>query len=320
MTAPAAPDPGPAGDAPSVDAPPADAPPADAHLALARFEAERRRLFAIAYRMLGSALDAEDVLQDAYLRWQAVPQREVGHPGAYLVRLVTRLCLDALRSAHARRVEYVGPWLPEPLIVENDLVSEPTGPELQELAEELSLAFLVLLERLAPVERAVFLLRESFGFDYREIARVVGKSAEHCRQIDRRARQRLADGGRARPVDRAAHRALVERFLHATRDGDVDGLLALLADDAVTYADGGGKVTSARRPIVGATRVARFLAGVVGKAPPGTEIRLGRVNGEPGLLTYVGGRLYNVAALYAEAGRISRIFIVANPDKLRATS
>ena len=284
--------------------------------ALAAFEGERARLFGIAYRMLGSVREAEDVLQDAYVRWHRVDHAAVENPAAYLVRLVTRLCIDTLKSARSRRLEYVGPWLPEPLVEDpvNDLTHDAAA--LQELADDLSTAFLLMLERLTPVERAVFLLRESFGFSYAEIGEVVGKSEQNCRQIERRARQHLASGGRPQPVDAAAHDRLVTRFLLATREGDVDGLLQLLAADAVAYSDGGGKVTAARRPVIGPMNVARLFTGLARKAPPDTTFRLAQVNGRTGLLTYVGGRLFNVISFYAEGDAIQRIFITLNPDKL----
>ena len=300
---------------------PPDESPSDAGSALARFEAERRRLFVIAYRLLGSVSDAEDVLQDAYIKWQAQRHDTIGNPGAWLATVVTRLALDALDRAHRRRVEYVGPWLPEPMIQETDAMPHAERPdEVQELGEELSLAFLVMLERLSPAERAVFVLRESFDFDYREIARILGKSEENCRQIDRRARRHLAGGARVRAGDPGEHRELVERFLRATRDGDVDGLLAVLAKDVVSYADGGGKVFAAKIPVEGAERVARYLAGLRAKAPPGVSLRIGRVNGEPAILTYVDGVLHNVIALYVEDGAIRRLFIVVNPDKLHVVA
>jgi RNA polymerase sigma-70 factor (ECF subfamily) len=284
--------------------------------ALAAFEAERRALFGIAYRMLGSVHEAEDALQEACIRWLAADRAAVERPAAYLVRLVTRLCIDQLRSAHARRVEYVGPWLPEPL-VENAMDRLTHDPaEHQALADDLSQAFLVLLERLNPLERAVFLLHQSFGYSYRDIAGVVGKTEENCRQIERRARARLEHGGRLRPVDPAAHETLLARFLGATREGDVDGLLALLSDDVVSYSDGGGKVFAARRPVAGAAMVARFLTGLVAKAPPGLHFRIAPVNGQPGILTFVGDALRNVITVHVEDGRIRRIFIVVNPDKL----
>jgi RNA polymerase sigma-70 factor (ECF subfamily) len=284
--------------------------------ALAAFEAERGTLFGIAYRMLGSVHEAEDVLQDAYLRWQGADRAGVERPAAYLVRLVTRLCIDVLRSARARRMEYVGPWLPEPLVEANvDDLSYDAAAH-QGLADDLSQAFLLMLERLTPTERAVFLLKESLGFSYRDIAPVVGKTEENCRQIDRRAHQRLAEGGRVRPTEAAVHDRLLRSFLRATREGDVDGLLAVLAADVVSYSDGGGKVTAARRPVEGASNVARFFVGLVSKAPPGTELRIARVNGRPGVLTYVGGVLHNVLTVYVEDDRIRRIFVVVNPDKL----
>jgi RNA polymerase sigma-70 factor (ECF subfamily) len=284
--------------------------------ALAAFEAERGTLFGIAYRMLGSVHEAEDVLQDAFLRWQGADRAAVERPAAFLVRTVTRLCIDVLRSARVRRLEYVGPWLPEPLVEANvdDLGFDAAAH--QGLADDLSQAFLLMLERLSPTERAVFLLKESFGFAYRDIAPVVGKTEENCRQIDRRARQRLAEGGRVRPAEPGVHERLLRSFLRATREGDVDGLLAVLADDVVTYSDGGGKVTAARRPVEGASNVARFVLGIASKAPPGTELRIARVNGQPGALLFVGGRLFNVISIHVEDGRIRRIFVVLNPDKL----
>ena len=289
------------------------------HPALAAFEGERGRLFGIAYRMLGSVREAEDVLQDAWIRWQGVDHGAVENPPAFLVRLVTRLCIDTLKAARTRRLEYVGPWLPEPL-VEATVEGTANGPaEMVELADTLSTAFLLMLERLSPVERAVFLLRESFDFGYREIAGVVGKTEENCRQIDRRARRRLAEGGRARPADPAEHDRLLAGFLRATREGDLDGLVQLLSEDAVAYSDGGGKATAARNPILGARNVARFFLGLATKAAAlglTPEFRLARVNGRTGVLVYVGGALHSVITLYAEEGRIRRLFTVVNPDKL----
>jgi RNA polymerase sigma-70 factor (ECF subfamily) len=178
------------------------------------------------------------------------------------------------------------------------------------------MAFLVMLERLNPVERAVFLLRESFDFSHREVADVIGRSEANCRQIERRARERLAGPVRARVTNPEVHERLTEGFLRAVRGGDVDGLLRLLAEDVVSYSDGGGKVSAARRPVIGADRVARFWLGLAAKAPPGVEFRIALVNGRAGILTHIDGQLYNVIALYPEDGRIRRIFVVVNPDKL----
>ncbi|HEU0079150.1 MAG TPA: RNA polymerase sigma-70 factor [Longimicrobiaceae bacterium] len=279
---------------------------------LVSFEQERGRLFGIAYRMLGSVSEAEDVVQDAYLRWHGVDHAAVAHPGAYLAQLVTRLCLDALKSAHARRVEYYGVWLPEPLVGAED--DDPAA--MHELAEDLSLAFLLMLERLSPVERAVFLLRESFGFSHREVAEVVGKSEENCRQIERRARQRLADAKRPAAADPAEHDRLLGRFLTAVRDGDMEGLLEVLAEDAVAYSDGGGRVLAAPNPIRGADRVARFFLGITSKGAAVWEPLLVPVNGRTGMVGLVEGHPHGVLSIQVEDGRIRSVFLVVNPDKL----
>jgi RNA polymerase sigma-70 factor (ECF subfamily) len=284
----------------------------DSPAALAAFQRERGRLFGIAYRMLGSVREAEDVLQDAYLRWHGVDHAAVTHPPAYLAQLVTRLCLDALRSAHARRVEYYGVWLPEPLVGAAD--DDPAA--LHELAEDLSLAFLLMLERLTPVERAVFLLRESFGFSHREVAEVVGKSEDNCRQIERRARRHLADARRPAAADPAEHDRLLGRFLTAVRDGDLEGLLEVLAEDAVAYSDGGGRVLAAPNPIYGADKVARFFLGITRKGGVEWEPRLVPVNGRTGMVGLVEGHPHGVLSVQVEDGRIRSVFLVVNPDKL----
>jgi RNA polymerase sigma-70 factor, ECF subfamily len=280
---------------------------------LAAFERERGRLFGIAYRMLGSVSEAEDVLQDAWLRWHGVEHGTVENPSAYLVRLVTRLCIDTLGAARNRLTEYVGPWLPEPLVK----TEEREGPAaLQELADDLSTAFLLMLERLTPVERAVFLLRESFDFSYREIAEIVGKSEENCRQIDHRARKRLAEGRRPAKADPAERDRLLGGFMAALKEGDLDGMVKLLARDATLYSDGGGKVRAALKPVPGGESVARFLLNIWRQAPPGWEMRTAQVNSRPGLLNLVGGHLFSVVSFEVEEGLIREIYIVLNPDKL----
>ncbi len=280
------------------------------------FEAERPRLFAIAYRMLGTVGDAEDVVSEAALRWLRADRAEVANPGAYLARTTVNLAMDVARSARRRREEYVGPWLPEPLVeAAGDVLSED-AEGMQARGDDLSIAFLLLLERLSPVERAVFLLRESFDFSYREIAVVVGKTETHCRQIDRRARLRLAEEGRPRPSDPAEHDRLLGRFLLATREGDVQGLVDVLAADVVSYSDSGGKVSSARNPVRGADHVARFFAGLGRKAPPDASFRIVRVNGRTGIATFVGGVLFNLLTVQVADGRISHVFVIVNPDKL----
>jgi RNA polymerase sigma-70 factor (ECF subfamily) len=278
---------------------------------LAAFQGERGRLFGIAYRMLGSVSEAEDVLQDAWLRWQAVDTATVENPSAFLMRTVSRLCIDTLGAARNRLTDYVGPWLPEPLIQTED---HPESIRMME--DDVSTAFLLLLERLNPVERAVFLLRESFDLSYREIAEAIGKSEASCRQIDRRARQRLDREGRPGQADPEEHDRLLFGFLQASREGNMQGMIDLLARDAVCYSDGGGKVHAAKVPVKSSERVAKFIQGLQTKAPRPFEIRLGPVNGRTAMLTYSEGRLVNVATFHIEGGLIREIFIQANPDKL----
>jgi RNA polymerase sigma-70 factor, ECF subfamily len=278
------------------------------------FKRHRPLLFSIAYRMLGSVADAEDVVQEAYLRWQEAPETEVRSPKSYLSAVVTRLSIDRLRSARARREEYVGPWLPEPLISER---AEDTG-DPAELNEYLSMAFLVLLESLNPVERAVFLLREVFDYDYEEISRIVGKGEDNCRQIARRARQSVA--ARRPRFERSPEEEerLTRRFLETCTSGDMEGLVSLLSEDVTLWSDGGGKVAAAPYPIYGPERVARFLLGVLRTVPPGFSARPVRVNGGPGVAGYVDGRPTGVVALDVADGRLCGVRIVVNPEKLQA--
>jgi RNA polymerase sigma-70 factor (ECF subfamily) len=236
--------------------------------------------------MLGSVLDAEDVVQEAYLRWQRALQAELRSPRAYLSAVVTRLCIDQLRSAKARREEYAGPWLPEPL---------PTEPA-PVLDESLSMAFLVLLESLTPTERAVFLLREVFDYNYGEISDLVDKSEENCRQIARRARQSVAARRPRFESSPEQEERLMGSFLEACFGGDMEGLLALLSEDVTLWSDGGGKTPAALNPIRGADKVVRFLFGIIRKAPPGFVVRRASINGRPGLIGYFeDGRPQSVA-------------------------
>lgn len=276
-------------------------------------EVERYRplLFSLAYRMLGSVADAEDAVQETYLRWHRASPDEVRSPKDYLCAVVTRLCIDHLRSARVRREEYVGPWLPEPLLepVEEDPL------EAAILAESLSMAFLLLLERLSPVERAVFLLREVFSFEYAEVARIVGKSEAACRQLARRAREKVAVGEPRHPASRNEAERLALRFMDVCARGDVDGVRALLAEDAVALTDGGGKVLAARNPIHGRDRVARFFAGI-GRKWTRTRVRIAPVNGSHGIFFWLGDTL-RVISFSVRDGLIDGIYVVANPDKLR---
>jgi len=277
------------------------------------FDRHRPLLFSIAYRMLGSAMDAEDVVQEAYLRWQGT-EEEVRSPKAYLSTVVTRLSIDRLRSARVRREQYVGPWLPEPLATGQDSEVE----EAPVVDETLSIAFLVLLESLNPVERAVFLLREVFDFDHAEVSRIVGKSEANCRQIARRSRQAVA-ARRSRFESSVEQQETMTRlFVEACASGDMRGLLALLSEDVVFYSDGGGKVVTARNPVYGADRVARLMLGLARKRWPGYAIRLAGINGRPGIIGYSGDRPDSVLDLEIADGRIRVVRHVRNPDKLHA--
>jgi RNA polymerase sigma-70 factor (ECF subfamily) len=275
------------------------------------FETYRPLLFSIAYRMLGSSSEAEDIVQDTWLRARQDGRADVRSPRAYLTTIVTRLCIDHLRSAERTRMEYPGPWLPEPL-------AEP-NQESAELASSLTTAFLVLLEQLAPTERAVFLLREVFELDFADIARSVGKSEANTRQILSRARARLHDDSRPRfAVSRRESEELVRRFRDACVTGDVDGLIGVLDADATLVADGGGKAASATRPVLGADRIAKFMLGYGRKLHwSAADFQAVTVNGTPGLLLRhpvagAGAYSFDIAG-----GRIRAIYVVRNPDKLR---
>jgi RNA polymerase sigma-70 factor (ECF subfamily) len=268
-------------------------------------------LFSIAYRMLGSVAEAEDVVQEAFLRrtTAATPDNE----RAFMIAVTTRIAIDVLRSARVRREAYVGSWLPEPLV-------EAEAPRRVEDAETVSIAMLTLLERLTPVERAVFVLRESFDLDYGAIAEIVGRGEDNCRQILSRARRRLEEDARPRfEVDRSEGEALAARFLAAARDGDLDGLVSVLAADVALVGDGGGKARSIPRPMVGAAAVARALAKFYGQIErQGITLEPAWVNGAPGFRTLdPDGLLVNVVGLEIAEGRIARVYSMLNPDKLR---
>jgi RNA polymerase sigma-70 factor (ECF subfamily) len=277
------------------------------------YERYRPLLFSIADRMLGSVSDSEDILQEAFVRWQrASVNEEIRSPKSYLSALVTNLCIDQLRSAKVRREKYFGSWLPEPLLTER-------GPEIDEalpLDETLSLAFLVLLESLSPVERAVFVFREVFAYGYPEISRIVNKSEANCRQIARRARQSIAARRPRFESSPEQEERLARGFIAASTSGDMEELLALLSEDVILYSDGGGKARAPLRPIYGADKVARFLTGVLGKEPP-ASIDLVRVNDEPAIVAYdPEGWPVGVVALEISGGRIGAMYLVVNPEKL----
>ncbi|WP_373047732.1 RNA polymerase sigma factor SigJ [Vulgatibacter sp.] len=281
------------------------------------YEEERPRLFALAYRMLGSAADAEDVVQEAFAtlhRTGATPDS----PAAWLTTVLTRLCLDRAGSAARRREVYVGPCLPEP-IPTPDLPDAIEPGDRLSTAESVSIAFLLVLERLSPLERAVFLLREAFDADFAEIAASLGRSEAACRQLLHRAKERVAAGRPRFTPARESHKALVLEFLQASRSGDVDGLKRLLSEDVELVGDGGGKVTAARNVLVGTERVARFLAGVAERAA-GLSYAIGWVNGELAftLRDEAGVIAVTVLSLAPSGDRIARIQSVLNPDKLRS--
>ena len=284
------------------------------------FESVRPRLFAIAYRMLGRVSDAEDVVQDTFLRFQRALRKgtEIDSTPAFLSAIVTRLSINALQSARARREVYVGEWLPEPLLTDEERRPDDPAAHAEE-ADSLSLAFLVLLEQLTPVERAVFLLHDVFGYGYREVADTVGKTEDNCRQLATRARRHIEAEKPRFEASRRERERLAERFFAAVGDGNVDELVDMLADDVIVYGDGGGMSPSWPRPIVGRDRVTRLMGGVRGWLER-YELRceLHQVNGQPGAtLVDSDGRIVNVFALDIVDGVIQTIRSVINPDKLR---
>ena len=288
-------------------------PDPEAQIRLATFDQYRGLLFSVAYRMLGSVADAEDMLQETFIRWQQARDEEIRSPRAYLVTIVSRLSINHLQSARARREEYVGQWLPEPIV---------TGPgsdplEIVRIDESLSMAFLVMLERLTPVERAVFLLREVFVYEYTEIAAILGQSETNCRQILSRAKQHV---GAMRPrfkTSQLKKKDLLERFFKAVSSGDMEGLVALLASDIVLHSDGGGKAVAALNLIRGVDKAARGALGAFQRLlPKDLDIRLTQVNGDPGIVSYLHGKPYSVLTFDASEDRIHAVYVVTNPDKL----
>ncbi|MFB8403384.1 RNA polymerase sigma-70 factor [Streptomyces sp. NPDC055912] len=281
------------------------------------FEEHRSMLLGVAYRMLGRAADAEDVVQEAWLRWTAEDRTEVREPRAFLVRITARLAIDRLRQAQARRESYVGPWLPEPVVTDFG----PTAPDTAEralLADSVSLAVLVVLESLSPLERAVFVLREAFGFPYAEIATALDRSEAAVRQLAGRARRHVDEGKPRYDVDPTERRDLTERFLTAAAGGDLGGLLALLAPDVRLVGDSGGKSKAPLRIIESADKVGRFLHATAQGADGIFEFRFLELNGAPALLALVDGRPDSVFQIEVLDGRVQCVYIIRNPDKLRA--
>lgn len=282
------------------------------------FAALRPRLFSIAYRMLGIRADAEDIVQDAWLRWHRADRAALQSAEAWLVTVVTRLAIDRLREAKVERENYVGWWLPEPLVDAVGPIEHRTPEAAVELAGELSIALLRVLERLAPEERAAFLLRQVFDRDYAEIAAALGKSEAACRQIVSRASARVQQEQPRFEVDQDAHHRLIERFVQAARGGEREVMVALLADEAQFISDGGGKVQSFREALAGPDRIANLYWATWRRLGDEVVYRLARINGETGVLRYVNGALESAQAFVTDGERIVAVYAVRNPDKLAA--
>ncbi|GAA4342706.1 sigma-70 family RNA polymerase sigma factor [Pigmentiphaga soli] len=286
--------------------------PADTHAA-AGFEPHRRHLYGLAYRMLGSWSDAEDMVQEAWLRWREVDPARIDAPRAFLSRIVTRLCLDHLKSARMRREQYVGPWLPEPLPDAEAYAANAPG----EYAGDLSMALMLALERLSPLERAAFLLHDVFDVPFPEIARTLGRGEAACRQLAARARVHVREARpRVRVTEQESMR-IAAAFIEASRRGDLEALQRLLAEDAVLHSDGGGKRRAAMRPVRGRDRIARFFAGIARKYPPGMlwAVPAG-LNGMPGVVESEGDGSLRATLVDIRDGRVAAVYIVRNPDKL----
>jgi RNA polymerase sigma-70 factor, ECF subfamily len=280
---------------------------------VAAFEAHRHALMGLAYRMLGSRAEAEDVVQDAYLRWHAADRAAIEQPRRYLGTVVTRLCLDRMKSAHARREVYVGQWLPEP-VVDEAFDAETAG----DLAHDLSVALLLVLERLSPLERASFLLHDVFGLDFAEVGRALDRDEAACRQLAGRARAHIQEGRPRFPASQEDGRRLAMAFAAAVQSGDAAALTRLLAEDAVLYTDGGGKRAAAFNPIYGAEKILRFVEGIARKNPElaAIELRAATVNGLAGFVMRETDGSLDTIAIESRDGRIAAIYLVRNPDKL----
>ena len=280
------------------------------------FESYRSYLFAIAYRMLGSAMDAEDMVQETYLRYQTTPPETITSHKAFLTTIITRLCLDQLHLARRKRELYVGPWLPEPIITAT--TPEQADPqERVDTEDSISLAFLMLLEQLQPFERAVFLLREVFEYKFAEIATVLGKSEAACRRSFSRAKQHLVDHRPRFPPSPQTHRQLLTRYFQAVQTGEMTALMDLLAEEVTLWADAGGKIKQAAlRPITGRDAVARFSLGTMRFLPENYRVELAEVNGQAAVIIRTGGHALFVLTIEVEAEHIQAVRLIANPEKL----
>lgn len=277
------------------------------------FKQHRNRLFGIAYRMLGARADAEDILQEAYLRWHKAEPEEIRSAEAWLVTVVTRLSIDRLRIAQAEREKYIGPWLPEPLAVDTSFTPE----EQLEFASNLSLAFMVLLERLSPIERAAFLLRDVFNCPYSEIARIVGKNEAACRQLIHRARTRVRNDEPRYEANEEDRLRLIEKFMTAVNAGDEETLLSLFAEDVTLTSDGGGVVPASRKVILGKKKIVRLFYLLGAKLKEHIELRVANINGQTGFVTYVYGKLFDVTTFETDGTQIKAMYKLLNPYKLK---
>ncbi|WP_407888570.1 RNA polymerase sigma-70 factor [Scytonema sp. NUACC26] len=280
---------------------------------LETFNQHRSLLFGIAYRMLGTVTDAEDMVQETFLRWQQTTETTVKSAKTYLSTIIIRLCIDRLRSSRVQREQYVGVWLPEPILTQH--ASDPASQV--ELADSLSMAFLVVLERLSPIERSVFLLREVFDYDYDDIAQMVGKSSANCRQILRRSRQHIATERPRFPVSHEQQEQITAKFLEASTQGNLQGLMALLAKDVTYWSDGGGRVAAALKPLQGAMKVARFLLVIHSKWLSTPVAHIIEINGQPGVVTLIDSCIHSVTTFDILDGYIQSIYTMRNPEKLK---
>jgi RNA polymerase sigma-70 factor (ECF subfamily) len=283
------------------------------------FEEHRGLMLSIAYRMLGSYSEAQDAVQDAYLRWQKVRLKQVDSPAAYLASIISRLCIDKQRRNKVERMLYRGPWLPEP--VDEAIEAQVNDPEfVHEQAESISMAFLLLLEKLPPLERAVFILREAFDLGHEQIASMLDVKTAYSRQLFRRAKKRLEPASEEIQSEPAVHQRLVQEFITAAGSGNLAGLHALMTEDIVAYSDGGGRASAAIIPLVGKERVATVLLHLLNNQTGPLEMEWRRINGEPGIIFWSGEEIHSVHCLAIKEGKMHRIYTMRNPDKLRHLS
>jgi len=277
------------------------------------FESYRPVLFRLAYGMLGRITPAEDAVQEAFFRWQKQDIEQINSPQAFLSTIVSRICLDEIKSARNQKEQYIGPSLPEPFLV----AESETPEEKMELAESLSMALLFVLEQLNPVQRAVFILREVFDYDYASIAEIINKSESHCRKIAQRARESVQEKKPRFEKNTTKQRELVKTFTKAMQDGELAEIERMLAEEAIIYSDGGGKVAAARKPVAGAAKIAKFLTGLRKRVSQTLHVEFADVNGEPGIILYLDKQLNSVWSFHIEDDKIQSIYAVLNPEKLK---